>query len=300
MVAALVLAAGLGTRLAPLSSWRAKPLVPIGDRPAIARIVAQVRRVSRVVVVNAYHRAGDVEAYAREAGVVVSREEELLGTAGGLARAATLLGTGDVLVWNGDMIGELDLDALLAAHATSVAQGALATLVVKPRSAGDRGGNVGLDLGGDVVRIRRETCREGEVRTADFLGIYLVGDAIRGRLPARGDVIAEGFLPAIRAGGRVCAFATEAELLDVGTPAAYLEANLRWLASRGLDSWTGEGVRVDAGVELAQSVVGAGARVTGSGRLERCVVWPGGETNAPDADAIVAAEGVVRVHAKTA
>src|ERR1700728_2022606 len=143
MVAALILAAGLGTRLAPLSSWRAKPLVPIGDRPAIAHIVERVRPVSRVIVVNAYHRADDVEAYAKEAGLAVSREEALLGTAGGLARAAGLLGGGDVLVWNGDMIGDLDVEALLAAHAGHASRGALATLAVRVRE--DGAGNTGLD-----------------------------------------------------------------------------------------------------------------------------------------------------------
>ncbi len=294
MIAVLVLAAGLGTRLAPLSTWRAKPLVPIGDRPAIAHIVAQAQPFARITVVNAYHRAADVEAYARDAGVVVSREDELLGTAGGLARAGELLGRGDVLVWNGDMIGALDVEALLAAHARHASAGALATLVVRPRD--DAAGNTGLDEAGGVVRLRRETCRsQGETRSADFQGIYVVGEELRRSLPRRGDIIAEAFLPAMRRGACVSTFRCDAELIDVGTPRAYLEANLRWLASRNVVAWTGDGARVAPGVTLDRVVVGAGARVLGAGKVERCVVWPGAEVHAPGADVIVAPDGMVPV-----
>jgi mannose-1-phosphate guanylyltransferase len=296
VTAALILSAGLGTRLAPLTTWRAKPLVPIGDRPALAHIVTRLRAACPVLVVNAFHRADEIEAYARGAGLAVSREEELLGTAGGLARAGDLLGTGDVLVWNGDMVGDLDAASLLDAHARNATRGALATLVVRPRR--DAAGNTGLDAEGDVVRIRREPCRAGETHSADFQGIYVVSDALRRRLPASGDIIAEAFLPAIRSGERIAAFATDIDLIDVGTPRAYLDANLRWLASLWRTSWVGDGAVVDPGIELAQALVGEGARVRGEGRLEACVVWPGATVSAPLTNAVVATEGTVSIAAE--
>lgn len=293
MVSTLILSAGLGTRLAPLTSWRPKPLVPIGDRPAVAAIVSRVAAVSRVVVLNAHHRADDIERYARSAGLLLSREEELLGTAGGLAHAAELLGGGDVLVWNGDMDGELDPTALLGAYAGDRAGGAVATLAVKPRA--DAAGNVGLDGSGSVVRIRRETAREGEAASADFLGIYVVGEALRRSLPPSGDIIAECFLPALRRGDRIAAFVCEVPFFDIGTPRAYLDANLRWLAARGASSWVEASAQVDAEVTLDRVLVGAGARVIGHGAIERCVVWPGARVVAPLADTVVAAEGTVSV-----
>jgi mannose-1-phosphate guanylyltransferase len=292
VAATLILAAGLGTRLAPLSSWCAKPLVPIGDRPAIAHIVEQVRGRGPIVV-NAHHRAEQVASYARSAGFEVSREEALLGTAGGLHAAGALLGAGDVLVWSGDMIGDLDVGALIAAHASEAARGAVATLVVRPR--GDALGNTGLDSRGDVVRLRREAARDGEARTADFLAIYVVGDALRRSLPPKGDIIAEALLPAIRRGDRIAVFATDAVFIDVGTPRAYLEANLRWLARRAAGWWVGEGGRTDPSATLDGVVVGNGASVTGEGKVEGCVVWPGAVLRAPMANAVVAPEGVVRV-----
>jgi NDP-sugar pyrophosphorylase family protein len=246
-----------------------------------------------VIVANAHHRADEVAAFAATAGLTVSREEEILGTAGGLRHAGALLGSGDVLVWNGDMIAHIDVAALLEAHARESACGALATLVVRPR--GDAAGNTGLNAAGDVIRLRREGTLELEARTADFLGVYVVTDAIRRRLPPRGDIIAEGLLPAILEGGRLASFAFSGACRDIGSLEAYLEANLDWLARRGTPSWAGEAARVAPTTVLRGVVVGARASVTGEGEVRRCVVWPGAVLRAPLANAIVATEGIVRV-----
>src|SRR5215472_12403699 len=82
----MILCAGHGTRLKPLSDWCAKPLVPVGDAPALAHILACVRRAHAPrIVVNAHHRAEDIRAFSRAQGdLVVSDEPELLGTAGGV------------------------------------------------------------------------------------------------------------------------------------------------------------------------------------------------------------------------
>src|SRR5512141_1768551 len=94
--AAMVLCAGLGTRLRPLTEERAKPMVPIGDRPALAHVIARVRlALASRVVVNVHHRPEDVRAWAEPENIAVSHERELLGTAGGVARAGVLLGEGD-------------------------------------------------------------------------------------------------------------------------------------------------------------------------------------------------------------
>src|SRR6478672_7195775 len=97
--AAMVLAAGLGTRLRPLTNELPKPLVPIGDRSMLAHVVDRLRAAGcSPVVVNAHHHADAVARACEALGAVVSREDEdLLGTAGGLARARALLGEGDVL-----------------------------------------------------------------------------------------------------------------------------------------------------------------------------------------------------------
>lgn len=288
----MILAAGKGTRLAPLTAWRAKALVPIGDRPALEHVVDRVRGMARVVVVNACHRADEVEAFARAHGLAASREVELLGTAGGLEAAGALLGAGDVLVWNSDMIGALDASALARSHADEVRRGALATLAVRPCEGR---GNVGLDAAGRVVRLRDETCAGGETRAAEFVGVHVVTSALRRTLPRQGCLVGDVYLPAMRHGERLAAWVADAPMIDIGSPRAYLDANLAWLAARRDYSWRGMGARVDPDVKLDRALVGAGARVVGEGAVEECVVWPGAEAHAPIARAIVTSEGTVRV-----
>src|SRR5262249_9883692 len=95
MTAALVLSAGFGTRLRPLTDELPKPLMPVGDRPMLAHVVEALARggVSDVVV-NTHHRAEDFASpIARFGlGLQVIHEPEILGTAGGLANAAGALG----------------------------------------------------------------------------------------------------------------------------------------------------------------------------------------------------------------
>src|ERR1019366_6180162 len=100
VVPAMVLAAGLGTRLRPLTDHRAKALVPVGDRPALAHVVNRLRAagISRVVV-NAHHHLDQLRAFASgEAGLhpALSEETDLLGTAGCIAHAKAVPGEGDV------------------------------------------------------------------------------------------------------------------------------------------------------------------------------------------------------------
>jgi mannose-1-phosphate guanylyltransferase len=265
--AAIVLCAGLGTRLRPLTDERAKPMVPVGDRPAIAHVVARVRlAVAARIVVNVHHRPDDVREWAEPEAIAVSHERELLGTAGGVARAAVLLGTGDVLVWNGDILSELDPRELCAAHAR--AGGDLATLAVQVRPAGE--GNVGFGDDGRILRLRRESFG-AETHGGDFLGIHVVSEALRALLPERGCLVSDVYLPALRRGERLDAYVTAAPFVDVGSMAEYLAANARWLASRGIGWWAHPTAIVNAAI--GGSVVGAGAIVDAPAIAT--VVWPG-------------------------
>ena len=285
MLPVMVLAAGLGTRLRPLTDHRAKPLVPVGDRPALAHVLDRLRAAGATrMVVNAHHHAGQVRAFVEGlgagSGVSLSEETELLGTAGGIARAAPLLGEGVVLVWNGDILADVDVAALVAAHRAS----SEATLLVQPLPAGR--GRVGLDAGGRVVRLRQE--RFGaEATGGDFLGIHVLGRRLRQRLPASGGLVEDVLVPALGRGEQVGAHLFDAPWQDIGTIPTYLAANVAWLRARGLERWIGPQASVDPGVVLEASVVGEGAVVTGTGLLARSVVWPGARAVAPLSDAVV-------------
>lgn len=151
---------------------------------------------------------------------------------------------------------------------------------------------MGLGADGGVVRLRGERFGD-EVAGGDFLGISVVGAEIRRRLPAPGCLVGDGFLPWLRAGGRLGALVVEVAWEDIGSIDAYLRANAKWLADAGKSAHVGAGACVDEGVELVGSIVGEGATVRGAGRVERCVIWPGATATAPLADAVVTTAGKV-------
>jgi mannose-1-phosphate guanylyltransferase len=289
----MVLAAGLGTRLRPLTDRRPKPLAPVGDRPQIDHVLRALAEAGLArAVVNTHHlgeRFDDRWLQSQPLEVRCSREAEILGTAGGLRRAASLLDEGDVLVWNADILAELDVARLLAHHERT---GALATLVVAAPASGR--GTVGLAGDGSVARLRGFG-RDGEARGADYAGIAVVGDELRRALPEVGCLVGDVLLPALERGGHVQSFALEGRFRDTGTLRSYLDANLGWLEERGLRAWKHPSADVAAHVSLEAAIVGEGAVVNGQGPLERVVVWPGALATAPLCDAVVTPFEVVPV-----
>jgi mannose-1-phosphate guanylyltransferase len=272
----MILAAGVGSRLAPLTEWCPKALMPVGDRPKLAHLALALRAAGiRKIVVNAHHRADELTKLVRDSKhelgeIGVSEERDLLGTAGGVAKARALLGEGDTLIWNADIVAQIDLAALGRSHDERHAG---ATLVVK--IAEKNAGNVGVDGHGKIVRLRKETTAHGEIAGGFFLGVHVIGQELRELLPEVGCLIGDVYLPALRRGDTLRTFMFDGDFADIGTPASYLEANLAWLAARQLSSWRGERTHIEKTVELRNSILGDGARVTGVGMLESCVVWPG-------------------------
>ena len=268
--AAMILCAGLGSRLRPLTGELAKPMVPVGDVPAVAHVVQSVRlaAISRIVV-NVHHRPHDVRAWAEGERISVSHERELLGTAGGVERASILLGEGAVLVWNGDILSELDPLALLEAHAQAGAD-AGATLAVQPGLAGE--GNVGMAADGRIVRLRKESFGP-EARGGEFLGVHVLSERLRDGLPPKGCLVGDVYLPSLRRGEVLRAYETSASFVDIGTVAQYLAANAAWLGSRGLLSWAHPSATVNAPID--GSVIGANAVVDAPAL--HSVVWPGAQ-----------------------
>ncbi len=119
---AFLLAAGLGTRLRPLTSRTPKPLLPVRGRPMLDHVLDQLRRYGHdEVVVNAYWLADQIVAWAADKpGVrVVVEAPAVLGTGGGLKNAAPLLAERFVVV-NGDILSDIDLGALWAVDAPAV------------------------------------------------------------------------------------------------------------------------------------------------------------------------------------
>ncbi len=151
----MLLAAGFGSRLRPLTDRVPKPLVRVAGQPLIAYALALVRAAGiREVVINLHHRGEAIRAAlgdGRRFGVSIaySPEDPILDTGGGIRRARPLLGDAPFVVLNTDSIMDLDLRAVIDFHQ---ARGAVATMVLRPDRAAARYGLIEIDA---ARRIRR-------------------------------------------------------------------------------------------------------------------------------------------------
>lgn len=286
----MILCAGLGTRLRPLTDELPKPLVPVGDRPLLVHILERLAHagVARAVL-NLHHKSDEIISILDSLPIVpqVVHESKILGTAGGIAAARHLFGPGPLVLHNGDILTTPPVQELVARD-----RGGLC-LAVNPRPVGQ--GRVGLDASDRVVRLRGRTYGH-EVRGADYIGIAVLGERCLESLPAQGCLIGDWAIPELEAGRPIDTLPTPVAWADLGCLHDYLRANLEWLGERA--HAVGPEAMVSQTVELDRSIIGARARVGGTGELSECIVWPGARADAPLSRAVVTSSGrIVRLHA---
>jgi mannose-1-phosphate guanylyltransferase len=271
----MVLCAGFGTRLSPLTDELAKPLVPLGDRPILAHVAAALAGQGvRKLVLNVHHRFSDFASVAKHLPLETLgvHEPKILGTAGGIAGARQLFESHPVIVHNADILVTPPVQRLL-----EVVGGGLC-LAVSPRQVGQ--GSLGLGERGQVVRLRGRIFGH-EASGADYVGVCAVGPECSTSLPAQGCLIGDWAIPELESGGEVRTVAISGSWTDVGSLPAYHGANLDWLRARGQQAFVAAGAQVSRAVSLQGTIVGARARVEGSGPLVDCVVWPGAHVSGP-------------------
>jgi NDP-sugar pyrophosphorylase family protein len=226
----MILAAGFGTRLRPLTDTLPKPLLPIAGRPLIVWNLLLLRRHGITdVIINLHHLGHLIEQVLGDGSqfgtkLAYSREPVILGTGGGLKQAEPFFGGEDFLVVNGDTLFELDVTSMAAAHR---ARGALATMAVRADPDPDRWGAVELDGARRVVRIAgRGKNPAGPTEKRMFAGVHLMHPRLLASVPAgRESSIIEAYVGAIQAGETVAGFELGGYWSDVGTPQRYEEAN---------------------------------------------------------------------------
>ncbi|HEX2869687.1 MAG TPA: sugar phosphate nucleotidyltransferase [Polyangiaceae bacterium] len=301
MTSALILAAGFGTRLRPLTLERPKPVVPVGDRPLLAHVAAACRAAGiGTLVANAHHEHAKLSSIIEELklDVRVVVEAEIRGTAGGVAGARAHFEPGAVLVWNGDILTEAPVAELLAVATARDAQ----VLAVSPRVVGE--GTVGMDDAGRVVRLRGRVFGR-ETQAGDYVGVMALGPGVVARLPEQGCLMGDVALPDLAAGRAVLTVPSTAPWSDLGDIKEYVAANFAWLDAQvssrshaqssilNPQSWTAPGVSVPPAIRVERSLLGSGATLSGSGRLREVIVWPGAPVQAPLERAVVLSSGRV-------
>ncbi|MEV6970707.1 NTP transferase domain-containing protein [Hamadaea sp. NPDC051192] len=269
-LAAIVLAAGEGSRLRPLTTLRPKALCPVGNIPMLDRALALLDEIGLAgpdrVAVNACWLGDQVAEHVGDR-AHVSVEKDLLGSAGSVGHLRDWVDGRPVLVMNAD--------AYFSADVT------IAALVE--------------DWDGERLRMlgQRHVGGEGEFGAYDFAGMSLLPAATAASLPAdHGDLVRLAWRPA-EAAGTLDVIRLHGLYLDCGTPRSYLHANLLEVEESL--------IAPDAVVtgEVRRSVVGAGAIVHGD--VHDCVVWPGSQVTAGEqlSRAVRAQDLTVRVESRS-
>jgi NDP-sugar pyrophosphorylase family protein len=235
MLPALVLTAGLGRRLDPLTRLRAKPAMPVGEQTLVEHVLGWLRREGVAdVVLNLHHRPASITAVVGDGSHLGLRaryswEQPLLGSAGGPRRALPLLAADAFLIVNGDTLCEMQLDGLVAAHRSS---GADVTLGVVPNPAPQHYNGIRADDNGIVTGFAPNGQAEG---TWHFVGVQAVAAAAFAPLPdgIPVETIAGFYRQLVAEGrGRIRVWPVAAPFVDVGTPADYLQAALSFGPTR--------------------------------------------------------------------
>lgn len=285
---AMILAAGFGTRLRPLSERRPKPLFPIFDTPLLFLHIEQLLQSGfDKILVNCHYRAEQImAALSSFPEVTVLQEEKILGTGGALRQALPLLDDEPLLVINSDIMQNFDLVALCKAHGVA---GSSVSMVTHRY---DRFASLEVDAAGKVLGIGKEEKKHQQPKLA-FTGVHIVEPTVIERIPPnlfygimdlyRQLIIEDCFPQSLYIEGRYWR--------DIGTVEDYLGVHADIIAQPLLfpafgqllhaSGFISSTARLDGSVVIKDwVVVGSGAVIEEGVVLQRCVVWDNARVSA--------------------
>ncbi len=275
---ALVLTAGLGTRLRPLSYVRAKPAIPVAGTPLVRRILAWLAAQGIVeVVLNLHYKPETITAVVGDGSdlglrVRYSFENPILGSAGGPRHALPMLDAPRFFVINGDTLTDVPLGDLARNHEASNALVTMA-LIVQP-DAGHYGG-VALDAHGGVTGF----IRRGTPSSYHFIGAQAVNaEAFANVAPDQPAETVGALYPTLLAEhpGSIRGFVSDASFHDIGTARDYLATSLLFAAQEGLQPpLVGNRSVIDHSAVVEDSVLWDDVVVEAHATVARCVVADG-------------------------
>ncbi len=307
---AILLAGGKGTRLRPLTVHTPKPIVPILDRPFLyyqIDLLRQVPEIDEVILSLNYQPRrieeifGDGEGLGVKVRYVV--EPMPLGTAGAVRYAGDSL-TESVVVFNGDVLTQVDLGAVLQLHRERKAK---ATIVLTPVDNPRAYGLVETDANGNVSRFLEKPGEDEITCNTINAGIYILEPDTFDRIPKdTAWSIERSYFPSlIERGERFVAYVYDGYWIDIGTPAKYMQVHRDIMDGRYSAppfngsaqpiAWVSPDARVEQGVELhgpcfidggatvkagarilPYSVIGRQTHVDEAAVIDGSIIWPNG------------------------
>ncbi|RZA14457.1 MAG: hypothetical protein EOP10_27995 [Proteobacteria bacterium] len=287
---ALLLAAGLGTRLKPLTDHIPKPLTLFMGRPILDIVYDQVTSAGvEQVAVNTHHLAFVIAEHTQKIGlskqpIHISHEPEILGTGGSINPLRPWLDHDDLLIFNGDIVSSVDLNALITSYHASKAW---AAMVLIPHKRGTTPVFVKMNR---VVGIG-DGPADAEMKT--FAGVHIISDAFIGEMPRESFFsVIDTYQKLLKAQKPILAFTHEGYWADLGIPHDYLEAHEDFWNAKDRSALA-KALRIDeklwdwdeaqrslfvgtdriAGVR--ESFVFGPLKASAESQITKCIVYPG-------------------------
>lgn len=274
---AMVLSAGYGTRLWPLTEDRTKPAIPILGKPLVGYVAEYLAGYGvDEIVVNLHHRPESVRTALGDGssfGVRIHyvEEPEILGTSGALDNARELLENQTFIVINGKIITDIDLNAAMATHLRTRA---LATLILLPNYKRERFSVVETE-NGFVTRFGgMPGAAVVEKTPMMFTGIQIMEREIFSYIP-RGvfsHSVTDVYPQAIAKGERIAAHVGSGKWRELSTLRRYLDISLEMLQERDEKISAGSGTVISEQAHVERAVLWDGVRVSAGARISRAVL----------------------------
>lgn len=281
---AMILAAGLGTRLRPLTNHVSKPMVQMAGRPCMEYTVRLLQKAGfKDIVVNLHYLPEQIREYFGDGSrfgvrMTYSYEAELMGTAGGFKRVEHFFGDETALIISGDALTDIDLPGFLAFHREC---GGIATLALKQVTDPAQYGVVVMD-DSRITRFQEKPQKEEAISNLANTGIYLFEPEIFRLIPENTffDFARDVFPLVLARGDGIFGYTMDGYWCDVGNLEVYREAHYDMLAGKvnvelpgkltGGRLWAGENVSVHEDAQVVgpallgdNCVISAGARIIG-------------------------------------
>jgi NDP-sugar pyrophosphorylase family protein len=302
---AMILAAGFGTRLFPLTIDRTKPAIPFLGKPLVGYVAEYVAKYGfKDIIVNLHHQPESVQKALGDGsrfGVRINytlEEPKILGTAGALDNARHLLEDETFLIINGKIITDIDISKAIETHKKS---GALATMVLKPNAKRERFTMVETE--GDLITafgdfpaqspksqvpspkldeestdLRLETLDLGQNEVPlMFTGIHILEPEVFEYIP-RGvysDIVPTFYRPAIAAGKKIVAHVTDGKWFELSTIPRYLDISLAMLNGKAEKVITGENVKISPSAVVKDSVIWDGVSIEDGAKISKTIIADG-------------------------
>jgi len=285
---AIILAAGFGTRLFPLTIDRTKPAIPFLGKPLVGYVAEYIAGFGITdIVVNLHHQPQSVIAALGDGssfGVSIDytlEEPNILGTAGALDNARKLLQDDTFLIVNGKIITDIDIAAGMKTHTAS---GAMATMVLKPNVKREKFTMVETEdgfikrFGPHAMPVSEEELRDTEHEIPTplmFTGIHILEPRVFDYIPQgiASETVTDVYIPALRMGEKIAAHVTDGNWYELSTIPRYLDISLAMMKAG--DVHFGRNCMMSGAASLKDSVIWDDVTIGDGATLYRTIIADG-------------------------